>query len=156
MTMKKLEFKTTINAKRDKVWQTMLAPDTYREWVNVSWPNSTYDGKWATGENIRFIGGSEENQGGTLANIVEARKPEYILAKHIAVINADGTEDRTSETAKGWIGTTEEYTFTEKDGKTELKVVINTSPDWESMFTDGWPNALNKLKEICERKAVTA
>jgi uncharacterized protein YndB with AHSA1/START domain len=155
MTMKKLEFKTTINAKREKVWQTMLAPETYREWVNVSWPNSRYEGKWATGENIRFIGG-EENQGGTLANFVEVRKPEYILAKHIAVINADGTEDRTSETAKGWIGTTEEYTFTEKDGKTELKVVINTSPDWESMFTDGWPNALNKLKEICERKAVTA
>ena len=155
--MKKLEFKTTINAKRDKVWQTMFAPDTYREWVNVSWPNSKYEGKWATGENMRFIGGGGEgNEGGTLANLVEVRKPEYVLAKHIAVINGDGTEDRTSEIAKGWIGSTEEYTFTEKDGKTELKVVINTTPEWESMFADGWPDALKKLKEICERKAVTA
>lgn len=153
--MKKLEFKTTINAKREKVWDTMLQPDTYREWVNVSWPNSTYDGKWKTGEDIKFIGG-EGNEGGTKANIVEARKPEYLLAKHIAIINADGTLDSTSEQAKGWVGTTEEYTFTEKDGKTELTVVINTNPDWESMFTDGWPNALKKLKEICERKAVTA
>ena len=48
------------------------------------------------------------------------------------------------------------YTFTEKNGKTEVKVVMNTSPEWESMFNDGWPDALKKLKEICERKAVTA
>lgn len=154
--MKKLEFKTTINAKREKVWDAMLQKDTYREWVGVSWPNSDYKGKWAQGEDIRFIGGGEGNEGGTMAHLEEVRKPEYVLAKHIAVINADGTEDRTSETAKGWVGTTEEYTFTEKDGKTEVKVVINTKPDWESMFNEGWPNALKKLKEICERKAVTA
>jgi hypothetical protein len=64
--------------------------------------------------------------------------------------------DRNSPEAKGWIGTTEEYTFTEKNGKTELKVTVNTTPEWESMFNDGWPDALKKLKEICERSTVTA
>jgi uncharacterized protein YndB with AHSA1/START domain len=152
--MNKLEFKTEIAAKRDKVWRTMLDPNTYREWVNVSWPGSHYEGNWKTGENVRFIG--DQSQGGTMANMVEVREPEYILAKHIAVITGEGKEDRTSEVAKGWIGTTEEYTFTEKDGKTELKVTIHTTPQWESMFTDGWPDALQKLKEVCERKAVTA
>src|SRR5687768_10364630 len=120
MTMKKLEFKTEIAAKRDKVWRTMLDPKTYREWVNVSWPGSYFEGNWKTGENMRFIGG--QDQGGTLANLVEVREPEYVLAKHVAVITGDGKEDRTSEEAKGWIGTTEEYTFTEKNGRTELKV----------------------------------
>jgi uncharacterized protein YndB with AHSA1/START domain len=154
MIMKTQEFKTEINAKRDKVWRTMFDPDTYRQWVNVSWPGSYYDGKWKTGENIRFIG--DQNQGGTLANLVEVREPEYVFAKHIAVITGDGKEDRTSEEAKSWIGSTEEYKFTEKNGKTELKVIINTTPQWESMFNDGWPEALKKLKEISERSAVTA
>ena len=152
--MKKLEYKTEIAAKRDKVWKTMLEQDTYREWTNVAWPGSKYEGSWKQGEDMRFTGG--EGQGGTLANIVEARQPEYILAKHTAIIQPDGSLDRTSEQGKGWIGTTEEYTFTEKNGKTEVKVVINTNPEWESMFNDGWPDALKKLKEICERKTVTA
>lgn len=152
--MKKLEFKTEINAKPDKVWSTMLNADTYREWTNVAWPGSSYVGNWKQGEDIRFVG--DGNMGGTMATLLEVRKPEYLNAKHVAVLTPDGKEDRTSEEAKGWIGTTEEYTFTEKNGKTELKVVINTSPAWESMFNDGWPKALNKLKEMCERKSVTA
>lgn len=154
--MKKLEFQTEIDAPREKVWKTMLDKPTYNEWVAVAWPNSTYKGNWKTGENIKFTGDDAQNQGGTLANLVEVRHPEYVLANHIAVLNADGSEDRTSEDAKNWIGTTEEYTFTEKNGKTHLKVVINCPENWASMFTDGWPAALDKLKEISERKGVTA
>lgn len=152
--MKKLEFKTEINAKREKVWKTMLDHDTYREWTNVGWPGSDYKGRWKQGEDIRFVG-SGENQGGTFANLVEVREPEYLLARHTAIILANGELDSTSEDAKGWVGTTEEYTFTEKNGKTELKVVITTNPAWESMFADSWPAALEKLKEISERKAAT-
>lgn len=153
--MKKLEYKTEINAKPEKVWKTMLEIDTYHEWVNVSWPNSTYDGNWKQGEEISFIG-SGENKGGTKARLVEVRQPEVIRAEHIAIIGPDGKEDTTSPEAKGWIGTKEEYFFTEKNGKTELKVEITTNPDWESMFNEGWPNALKKLKEISERKTVNA
>jgi hypothetical protein len=90
-----------------------------------------------------------------MATIVENRPYEYLLAKHIAVLGKDGVEDRDSDMAKGWIGSTESYEFKEKNGKTELKVVINTKPEWEKMFTDGWPNALKKLKEISERTLVT-
>lgn len=145
--MKHLEFKTQIDADRRKVWDTMLQPETYKEWVSVSWPGSTYEGKWSEGENIKFI---SPGQGGTMANLVEEKPYNTILAKHIAVINPDGSEDRQSEIAKGWIGTTERYTFQEHKGKTELKVEIETTPEWENMFVDGWPNALAKLKEICE------
>jgi uncharacterized protein YndB with AHSA1/START domain len=145
--MKKLEFKTVIAASRQKVWDTMLTPETYKKWVAASWPGSYYEGNWKKGENIRFLSPSG---GGTVATIQELRPYEYILANHVAVINQDGTEDRDSDVAKGWVGTTESYTFAEKNGKTEVKVEINTSPDWEKMFTDGWPDALAKLKEITE------
>ena len=146
--MKKLESKIDIAASPKKVWDTMLKPDTYKEWVNAAWPGSYYEGNWREGENLRFI---SPGQGGTLATVVEYRPHEYIKAQHIAVINPDGTEDRDSETARGWIGTTESYSFTEKNGKTELKTEMNTSPEWEKMFADGWPKALAKLKEISER-----
>ena len=149
--MKKLEFKIDVNASPKKVWETMLNPESYREWISAAFPGSYYKGQWKKGENLKFL---SPDKGGTLATIVELRPYEYILSKHIAVINADGTEDRNSEMAKGWIGTTEAYTFTEKNGKTEVKVEINTYPEWEQMFSDGWPKALKKLKEISERSKV--
>src|SRR5437868_4049425 len=137
--MEKLEFEIDIAASKQKVWDTMFNPETYKEWVNVSWPGSYYEGTWKQGENLRFI---SPGQGGTLATLVECRPYEFILAKHIAVINADGSEDRNSDVAKGWIGTTESYAFTGSNGKTELKTWMNTSPEWAKMFTDGWSRAL--------------
>ncbi len=146
--MKRLEFSTQISAPKKKVWDTMLQPATYKEWVNVSWPGSYYEGKWAKGENLKFLA---PKHGGTLATVVEHTPYETILARHIAAINSDGSEDRTSVVAKGWIGTTERYTFTEHNSKTTVTIGIETTPEWEKMFNDGWPNALKKLKEICER-----
>ena len=149
--MKKLEFKIDINASAKKVWDTFLDPESFKEMISASYPGSYYKGQWKKGENVKFL---SDKEGGTLANIVELRPYEYILAKHVAVINADGTEDRTSDQAKGWIGSTEEYNFTERNGKTEVKIIVNTTPEWEKMFSDGWPNSLKKLKQICERSKV--
>ena len=125
----------------------MLSPETYKEWVKNSWPGSYFEGNWKKGEDMRFI---SPGQGGTKATLVENKPYEFIFAEHVAVINSDGSEDRTSDIAKGWIGTTESYTFTETNGKTELKVEITTNPDWEKMFANDWPKALATLKEICE------
>jgi len=146
--MKKLESKIEIAAPAQKVWDTMTGPETYKEWVNVAWPGSYYKGTWQQGENIKFL--SPRNEG-TLATLVECKPGEYVLAEHIAVLRSDGTEDRDSKEAKSWIGTTEAYTFREKNGRTELKTEMNVEPEWEPMLGDGWPKALAKLKEICER-----
>ena len=146
--MKKLESKIEIAAPAQKVWETMTGPESYKEWVNVAWPGSYYKGKWGKGENIRFLSSRNE---GTLATLVECKLAEYVFAKDIAVLKSDGTEDRDSKEAKSWIGTTEAYTFSERNGKTELKTEMNTEPEWEEMLGDSWPKALAKLKEICER-----
>ena len=147
--MKKLEFKTSIAATPKKVWDTMLHPKTYREWVNASWPGSFYEGKWAKGEKIRFL--ADGQGGGMLASVDEFKPYETVLIRHIAVITADGSEDRDSAEVKGLIGTLERYSFAESKGITTLTVSIETSPEWESMFQDGWPKAVTMVKEICER-----
>jgi uncharacterized protein YndB with AHSA1/START domain len=146
--MKKLVFNISINAPKQKVWDTMLQPETYKEWVAASWPGSFYKGKWARGEKISFI---SDDGSGTLALIQELKPGEFISAVHIAILLAGGIEDTASELAKNWVGITEQYTFKANNGTTELAIEINTKPDWEKMFNDGWPNALKKLKEICER-----
>ena len=145
--MKNLEYKIHINAPKQKGWETMMQPETYNKWVAASWPGSSYEGKWNEGEKIKFV---STNGSGTLA-LIEVFKPyDYISAKHIAVLLEGGKEDYDSDVAKGWIGTMESYTFNEHNGETDLKVEMIINPDWQKMFDDGWPNALKKLKEICE------
>jgi hypothetical protein len=109
--MKKLVYKTTINAPVIKVWDTMLQPETYKEWSGAAWPDSYYEGEWKAGTNIRFIG---PDGSGTLASLLEVRKPEFISARHVAILLPGGIEDRNSEAAKGWVGIMENYTFKEK------------------------------------------
>ena len=145
--MKDLQYKIHINAPRQKVWETMIDPDTYKEWTNASWPGSYYEGKWEKGEKIKFI---SKDGSGTLALIEEYNPYDYIGAKHIAIVQKGGKKDDESDIAKGWIGTLESYTFNEDSGETDLTVTIVTNPSWQKMFDDGFPNALKKLKEICE------
>jgi uncharacterized protein YndB with AHSA1/START domain len=147
--MEHLEYKIEISASAKKVWETMLQKETYKQWVAKSWPDSFYEGTWKKGEKIRFIG-SEGS--GTLAELVEVKPYEKILARHIAILLPGGVEDRTSDMAKGWIGITEGYKFAEHLGKTTLTVSIETSPAWRKMFDDGWPAALEELKRIVERQ----
>ena len=128
----------------------MLEPATYKEWTGAAWPGSLFEGEWKQGENIRFTG---PDGSGTLATITELQPYQTVRAEHVAILQRGGLEDKTSEQAKGWIGTLENYTFIPQDDFTELKVDMETSPDWEKMFNDGWPVALARLKEICEEGA---
>lgn len=147
--MERLEYNIEIAAPAKQVWETMLQKETYEQWVAKSWPDSTYKGEWKKGSEIRFTGDGES---GTLAVLEEVKPYEYVLAKHIALINDDGSIDKTSEQAKNWYGITEEYRFTEKNGKTTVHVTILTPPEWKAMFDDGWPIALEELKKLAERQ----
>ena len=147
--MKKLEFSTKINATAQEVWETLYQnADTYTEWVS---PDALYKGKWEKGENVDFVG---KSGGGTRATLLECKPYNHIFIEHTAVINKDGSFDTDSDLAKGWIGTTERYTLTESNGQTEMKVEINTTPAWASMFEEIWPRTLSEIKSVVEKEAV--
>lgn len=148
MEWKDLEFKTVINASGEKVWNTMLNHGTYEEWTAVSWPGSTYEGSWKQGTDIRFVC---PDSSGTLAHMKEVVPFQRIVAEHTAILSKGGVEDRTSDLAKGWTGTLESYYFDGDDKSTSITVKLKVRPEWEQMFIEGWPAALNKLKEISER-----
>ena len=147
--MEHLEYKVVISAPVKKVWDTMLQEETYKQWTAKSWPGSFYEGKWAKGEKIRFIG---QDGSGTMAELTELKPYEGLVARHVAVLLPGGIEDRTSDAAKGWVGTTEEYKFSENRGKTTLIVSMEIYPAWRQMFDEGWPTALEELKKIAERQ----
>lgn len=104
----------------------------------------------ANGEKVRTSVSLVRMAAAHLVSLSAIKKHEYLFAKHIALLLPGGKEDRESKDAKGWIGMTESYTFTEKDQHTELIIDIEAYPEWEEMM-NRWNTGLQKLKEICER-----
>lgn len=53
--MKKLRFAIKINSPEEKVWKTMLEPESYRKWTEAFTEGSYYEGSWQKGAKIRFL-----------------------------------------------------------------------------------------------------
>lgn len=144
--MEKLNFSVTIDAPKEKVWDTMLDQNTYKQWTSVFAPESHYKGDWKKGSKILFLDGEKR---GMVSRIAESRKPEFISIEHLGIVQ-DGKEDTESEAVKAWAGAFENYTFKDKNGKTEVVVEMDSNEEYSKMFNDTWPKALTKLKELSE------
>jgi L-rhamnose mutarotase len=148
--MEKLHFEITINVPKEKVWNTMLDKETYKLWTEAFAPGSDYKGDWNKGSKILFTAPSEKGEMGMVSRIKDNRPYEFISIEHIGMLQ-NGVEDTTSEAVKAWAGALENYTFKEKDGKTELIIDTDTTEEYIEMFKGMWPNALQKLKELAEK-----
>ncbi|MFA7419230.1 MAG: SRPBCC domain-containing protein [Melioribacteraceae bacterium] len=147
--MEKLHFSIEINAPKEKVWDTMLNDVTYRQWTEPFSPGSYYKGNWNKGSKILFLGPSEKGEMGMVSRIKDNIPFQFISIEHLGMVQ-DGKEDTTSDAVKSWAGALENYTFTEKGGKTEVAVNIDIADEYKDMFNDMWPKALQKLKELAE------
>jgi uncharacterized protein YndB with AHSA1/START domain len=149
--METLHFTITINATKEKVWNTMLGEQTYRQWTAVFMPGSHYVGDWSQGSKIHFLGPVENGGiGGMVSRIKENRPWEFMSIEHLGFIR-DGTEDTSGEAAQKWAGALENYTFKEKRDATEVHIATDTSDEYREMFLETWPKALQKLKELAEK-----
>jgi hypothetical protein len=148
-----LHFTTQIKAPKQRVWEIMLSDKTYREWTAAFHEGSYFAGSWDEGSPIRFLAMDDGSLGGMFSKIVKNIPYEYISIEHLGEV-IDGKEDTTSESAKQWAGSHENYTFTELDGVTTLTVELDgegVSEEMTGMFEEMWPPALSKLKEIAEK-----
>jgi hypothetical protein len=149
--MEKLQFKIDISASKEKVWNTMLEDKTYRIWTEVFTPGSHYLGDWNQGSKMLFLGPSKDGKiGGMVSRIKENKLYDFISIEHLGEVY-DGVEDTTSDRVKDWAGALENYTFINKNGKTELVVDLHINEEFKEMFEGMWPKALQKLKELCEK-----
>lgn len=150
--MEKLNFSITINAEKEKVWNTMLDENSYRAWTEVFSPGGYYDGDWSEGSKILFLGPDESGKmGGMVSRIKENRPYEYISIEHMGIVE-DGKEDTSSEAVSAWAGALENYTFKDLGGKTEVLVEMDSDSEHVEMFEKTWPEALRKLKELAEKQ----
>ncbi len=150
--MKKINLSININAPVEKVWNTVINDESYREWTEVFNPGSYFKGDWSKGSKMLFLGPNPETgeEGGMVSEIAENILHKYISIKHNGMIN-NGVEDTESEEVKKWTPSYENYSFEERDGGTLFTVDMDSNDEYYEMFLELWPKALEKLKEVAER-----
>jgi hypothetical protein len=144
--MEKQEFKIAIDAPREKVWNVLWEDATYREWTSPFSSGSHAETDWKKGSKVLFLDGRGM---GMVSTIAENIPHEYMSFEHLGVVK-DGVEDTESDEVKKWAGAHENYTLKNVSGKTELVVDMDINDEYKDMFSEIFPKALQKVKELSE------
>ena len=150
--MERKEFKIVINASKEKVWDSLWSDAGYREWTAAFDEGSYVKTDWKKGGKVLFLG---KNESGMVSTITENIPNEYMAFTHLGIVK-NGVEDIESAESKIWAGAFENYRLQSLNGATELTVELggagNIPKDLQDYFMNAWPKALDKLKEIAEKK----
>lgn len=148
----RLNFEVMINNTPEEVYRLMLERPSYEEWTDEFSPGSTYIGNWDEGSRILFVSqGEEGNQNGMVSKVTKNTPNKHVDIEHQGILN-EGVEIMEGKDVEMWQGAHEKYTFEEKDSGTLLSIDVDSTLEYDEYFSKAWPKALNKLKEICERK----
>lgn len=152
--MQKLQFKININAAVTEVYNFMLginSKSTYEQWTALFNPTSTYEGSWSKGNKMLFVGVDENGEkGGMVSKIVENIAYKFVSIQHYGLLKADKEITEGAEVEK-WANGLENYSFEENNGITTVTVDLDTTEDFLDYMNESYPQALNKLKELCEK-----
>jgi len=152
--MKKLKFNVSIHASANKVYDVMLGmsnKSTYEQWTALFNPTSTYEGSWSKGSKMLFLGTDEKGEkGGMVSEIADNVPNHFVSIRHYGLLQAN-VEITDGPEVEKWANGFENYTFEENNGITKVTVDLDTTEDFVDYMNESYPNALNKLKEVCEK-----
>ena len=146
--MEKINFSTSINAPREKVWDVLWNDDSYRKWTSAFTEGSYAEtDNWKEGSKVLFLSPGGD---GMVSKVASNKKNEFMSFEHLGVVK-NGVEDTESESVKEWAGARENYRLTEENGKTKLVVDMDSTDEFKDYFTKTFPVALEKVKELAEK-----
>jgi uncharacterized protein YndB with AHSA1/START domain len=143
--LERLQWSVDIAAPASRVYEMLTSPPTYGQWTSAFGDGLYYEGSWQKGGQIRFLTPSGH---GVISEIAENRPAERLSIRHLGYI-IDGVEDTTSQAILAWAPAYENYTFTATPEGTKLTVEQDMTEEFEGMV-QAWPEALGKLKALCE------
>lgn len=147
--MNRLQFSVDINAPRSHVWLALWSDTGYREWTSVFSPGSHAVSDWQEGSTIQFLDG----QGQGMDSVIEKSVPnEFMSFKHLGEIK-DGKVQPLDDRTREWSGGHENYTLIDRDGRTRVNVELEAPDEYTEMFSDMFPKALQRLKEVAEAES---
>jgi hypothetical protein len=141
-----------INTDIKKVFDTLIAEDTYGKWTAAFGPGCHFKGSWEEGSKMQFLAPNKIGEiNGMFSTVKENKSPHKLTLEHQGIVQ-NGEETKEGNEAEKWSGAKESYTLKEEDGKTHLSIVMDLPEEEKGFFIEAWEQALVSLKEICEEK----
>ncbi len=147
--MEKLQFSTTIQAPKQKVWESLWEDANYRKWTNAFCEGSYAITDWKEGSKALFL---SPGNSGMVSKIAVNRPFEFMSIEHLGEVK-NGVEDVSSDKVKEWAGAHENYTLTENDGVTTVLIEMDSVDSFKDYLVNTWPKALEQLKALAEQPA---
>jgi uncharacterized protein YndB with AHSA1/START domain len=145
--MNKLQFSIDIKAPKEDVWKTLWTDSTYRKWTGAFNTGSHAESDWKEGSKILFL---DSNDNG-MSSVIDKMVPnEFMSFKHMGEVK-NKKEVPNDEKSKLWSGAKENYTLKQKGEITTLSVDMDVTEEYDQMFRDIFPKALQQVKEISEK-----
>ena len=144
--MKTLKYATTINANKEKVWNTLFTDENYPKWVSVFCEGSYAKTDWKEGSTVDFLTPTGE---GMYSKIEQKIQNKIMVFKHLGLLK-DGKKMQ-DEKSKQWENAKESYELMENNGKTELHASMDTTEEYIDYFNETFPKALKVIKELSEK-----
>ena len=138
-------YKTTLNAPKERVWETLWGKETYPKWTAAFSEGSKVETDWKEGSKVLFLNAENE---GMISRIQQKKENEKMVFRHLGMIDKNGKEDFDSEAVKGWEGAEEIYLLKDVNGKTELSVEMDMGEEQEKYFDDVWPKVFRDLENL--------
>ena len=140
--MTTMNFSIKINAPKEKVWDKLWSDESYRQWTEVFSPGSYAQTDWQEGSKVLFL----TPKGEGMFSLIEKKVPfQEMTFKHLGEVK-NGVEEE-----KDWGNARESYYLKESDGATEVTVQLDSTEDHQKYFSETFPKALDRLKQISEQ-----
>jgi hypothetical protein len=85
-----------------------------------------------------------------VSEVAEFIPSKFVSIRHYGLLKGS-TEITEGPEVEKWANGYENYSFEESNGITTVTVDLDSAEDFEDYMNQTYPNALSKLKEICER-----
>ncbi|CAB1215753.1 SRPBCC family protein [Acinetobacter bouvetii] len=144
--MEVLNNEILIAAPPQKVWRILWDPDTYSQWTYYFSPDSHIHSDWKVGGKTLF---ADAKGNGMISTIEQIEEFKVVIFKHLGMVQ-DGVEDFDSEEMKKWSGALEKYFLEEVNGKTRLRVEVDTSKEYLEMMKNGFEKGFQIVKQLAE------
>jgi uncharacterized protein YndB with AHSA1/START domain len=146
-----VKFSASVQAPKQRVWYVLWEKSFYEQWTSIFSEGSTVKtDNWKEGTEVQFV---DPNGNGMLSIVAANRQGEYMSFEHIGMIK-DGVRDTSSDEVKGWNGAKENYTLRQDGDITTLTVEMDTTEEYKDFFSNTWPKAMDKIKELAEAKTM--
>jgi uncharacterized protein YndB with AHSA1/START domain len=146
--LKKIDFSTSINASKEKVWNALWDDENYRKWTAAFAIGSHAVTDWQEGNKVIFLDGKGD---GMFCTIAKKIPNEFMSFKYNGEVK-NKVEIPADEKTSPWVNGHENYILKEADAVTTLDVEMTVTEDMMDYFTKTFPNALQLVKEIAEGK----